>query len=35
MTRAIALYIHATTRPAATFRFTDRTFRAILNRCTR
>lgn len=35
MTRAIALYIHATTRVAAPFRMTDRTFHAILNRCSR
>lgn len=35
MTRAIALYIHATTRTAVPFRFTERTFHAILSRCTR
>ncbi|MDE5672625.1 MAG: hypothetical protein K2I02_04660, partial [Duncaniella sp.] len=35
MTRAIALYIHATTRLASPFRFDDRTLNAILDRCMR
>lgn len=35
MTRAIALYIHATTRLATPFRFTDKLYRAILSRCIR
>ncbi|MCM1077571.1 MAG: hypothetical protein NC411_09460 [Bacteroides sp.] len=35
MTRAIALYVHATTQPATPFRFTDSTLHAILDHCTR
>lgn len=35
MTRAIALYVHATTRTASPFRFTGRTLHAILDRCAR
>ncbi|MDE6090532.1 MAG: hypothetical protein K2G41_07495 [Duncaniella sp.] len=35
MTRAIALYIHASTRAVAPFHFTERTFHTLLSRCIR
>ena len=35
MTRAIALYIHASTRTVAPFHFTERTFHTLLSRCIR